>query len=126
MNPKIEDLIAEYKEKLDEAGATFLLVYAYKTLVAQQDVCQISSNSSKEGIRAILHAILMPTREGLALLERALYSSASAATNTLQMAIDAAQRTGAFADAAKNLFEQLRPYWTIRGWENDKSILPPS
>jgi hypothetical protein len=124
MNPQIEDLVDEYKNKLSAAGAKIFLVYAYKEPFTDENVCKISSNADKQGIRAILHAILMPTKEALALVAQALYASASASTSTMQSAIDKAQTDGAFLTAAKSLFEHLRPYWTIKGWENDKPQTP--
>lgn len=124
MNPQIEDLVDEYKNKLSAAGAKIFLVYAYKEFLTDADVCKISSNADRQGIRAILHAILQPTKEGIALIAQALYASASASTNVLQVAIDKAQTDGTFLTAAKNLFEHLRPYWTIKGWEEDKPQIP--
>jgi hypothetical protein len=137
MNPEIEALIAEYREKLDKAGATFLLVYAYKRTsgilvtpnketVAEQDVCQISSNSSKEGIRAILHAILTPTKETVELMARAFHTTAVAAIDVTKGALDAAHRAGVFREAALGLLNHMRPHWTIKGWEADKPQTPPS
>jgi hypothetical protein len=135
MNPEIEALIAEYREKLDKAGATFLLVYAYKQpgsgLVAadgktpaDRNVCQISSNSSKEGIRAILHAILIPTKETVELMAKAFHTTAVAAIDVTTGALDTAHHSGVFHDAARGLLNHLRPHWTIKGWENDKSERP--
>jgi len=126
MNNEIEALVIEYKEKLDKAGATFLLVYAYKTLVAQQDVCQISSNSGKEGIRAILHAILEPTKAGLSVIAQAFHGVAIASIDVAKTALDRAHEDGVFHDAAKTLLDRLRPHWTIKGWETDKLKTPPS
>jgi hypothetical protein len=137
MNPDIEKLVAEYKEKLDKAGATFLLVYAYKqlggvllspnqTTVASKDVCQISSNSSKEGIRAILHAILTPTKETVDLMAKAFHTTVVAAVGVTETALTAANKAGVFHEAARNLLDHMRPHWTIKGWENDKPRTPAS
>lgn len=124
MTNEIEQLVVEYKDKLDKAGATFLLVYAYKNPISDQNVCQIVSNSGKEGIRAILHAILQPTKTGLELIAQALTSSAMAAVGVLPAALIEAQAAGAFATAARNLFEALRPHWTIKGWEKETLVKP--
>jgi hypothetical protein len=124
MNPEIEKLINEYKEKLHAAGAAFLVVYAYKHPLTGANICQISSDSSKQGIRAILHSILEPTREARNLLARAFHDTANAACGTLRAAIDKAAGEGAFTKTADNLFEMLRPYWTIKGWEKDETQKP--
>ena len=124
MNPEIEDLVDEYKSKLSAAGAKMLLVYAYKSVITDENICKISSNADKQGIRAILHAILMPTKEAIDLIAKAMYETATSAAGVLQVAIDKTRDSGAFSEVAKNLFEMLRPHWTIKGWENDKPQTP--
>lgn len=124
MNPEIEKLIAEYRKKLHDAGAAFLIIYAYKNPITDANVCQISSDSSQQGIRAILHSILEPTKEARNLLARAFHDTAVAACGTIRGAIDKATEDGVFTKTADNLFEMLRPYWTIKGWEKDEQQKP--
>jgi hypothetical protein len=126
MTNETEQLVIEYKDKLDKAGATFLLVYAYKNPISDQNVCQISSNSSKEGIRAILHAILMPTKETVDLMTKAFFDLAVSTIGITETAIAGAHCAGVFHEAARSLLAQMRPHWTIKGWENGKPAIPPS
>ena len=117
---KLDEAIAKFRDELTAEGATFLLVYTVKNVLTDSLDTRITSNSSQFGIRAILAAIMRPTEKAVALVTKALAESALAATEATTDAIEAALAEGAFEAGAKILFEQLRPFYTIAGWETEK------
>jgi hypothetical protein len=48
-------------EDLSEAGSTFLLIYAYRQVISDENVCKITSNASAQGQAALLGHLLRPT-----------------------------------------------------------------
>jgi hypothetical protein len=124
---KLEETIAEFRQKLADQGVTFFIVYSVKNLLTENIDTRISSNSTQFGIRAILGAILRPTERAIELVARELEAGARAVlsfdgeTEAVKVStIDKARDSGAFLAAAKILFEQLRPFYTIMGWETEK------
>jgi len=119
---KLEETVAEFRQKLADQGATFFIVYSVKNLLTDNIDTRISSNSTQFGIRAILGAILRPTEQAIKLVAHALEAGARAVAmgRAATDAIDQVRDSGAFITAAKILFEQLRPFYTIMGWETEK------
>lgn len=115
----LEEVINQFRAGLAKQDVTFLLVYSYKNLIADTYDTKIASNSSQQGVRAILSAILRPTAKATAMIAQALEDCARASVGILPEAIDRAQSAGTFVGAATALFEQLRPYFTIAGWERE-------
>jgi hypothetical protein len=118
---KLDQIVAEYRQKLADAGAAFLLVYSTKNVITDTYDTRITSNSSQIGIRAILASIMRPTPRAIELLARELEAGARASLGMESAVIDKAVSEGAFSNAAKVLFEQLRPHFTIAGWEQPKA-----
>jgi NAD/NADP transhydrogenase alpha subunit len=119
---KLDETIAEFRQKLTDQGVTFFIVYSVKNFLTDNIDTRISSNSTQFGIRAILGAILRPTEQAIELVAHELEAGARAAAagKATTDAIDKAKDDGAFLAAAKILFEQLRPFYTIMGWETEK------
>ena len=111
--------VAEFRERLTDRGATFLLVYSVPDLIKDEVNVQITSNSSQFGIRAILSAIWVPTEAAVKILANALLETAQASLGTSIKVLDQAEREGAFLDAARVLFNKLRGSYTIKGWEQE-------
>ncbi len=122
-NLTIEALIAKYRRELHAAGCSFFTVYAYKDEIEDKNECKITSNASQQGVRAILHAILQPTEEAVAMITKTLYEISASSCGQTRDFVDAEARSGTFHTVAVKLFEALRPHWTIKGWEKDKK--PP-
>jgi hypothetical protein len=120
----LDKTVAELRTKLARAGARFPLIYSDKNHLTQMIDTKITSNSSPEGVRAILTYILRPTKEATALLTQALVDTAKAAVGGTPEAIDKAIEELAFLEGAKALLERMRPHFTIVGWEDEK--LQPS
>jgi hypothetical protein len=121
MTKEIEAIVEEFRAKLAAQGATFLLVYSAGVsngAEATEYETKITSNSSQAGVRAILAAIWRPTNRAVALAAKALEDTARASVGVTLGALACAARDGAFTSAATQLFEQLRPFYTIHGWED--------
>jgi hypothetical protein len=121
---ELDKTVAEFRDKLHDQGATFLLVYAVKNVITDTFDTRITSNSNQFGIRTILAAILRPTEHAIGLVAKALEDSARAAVSVLPQAIDAAVGDGAFSRAAMALFAEIRPHLTIAGWEKESPGKP--
>jgi hypothetical protein len=120
---KLEEIVAEFRQKLTDHGVTFFMVYSMKNLLTDNIDTWVSSNSpNRFGIQAILGVILRPTERAIELVACELEAGARAAASrevTINV-IDKARDDGAFLAAAKILFEQLQPFYTITGWETEK------
>jgi hypothetical protein len=117
---ELDKTVAELRAKLARAGSRFLLVYTDKNHLKQTIDTRVTSNSSPEGVRAILTYIIRPTQEATALLAKTLIDVAKASAGVTPESIDKAVAELAFSEAAKVVFEKLRPLLTIVGWENEK------
>lgn len=114
---KLEEIVAEFRNKLSDCGSKFLLVYTEDNLVTEKQDCRITSNSSQQGVRAILTFLLRPTDEAITVIQRALEDVARASGGILPSAINEAIEAGTFHTAAGALFEQIRTRLTLVGWE---------
>lgn len=115
----VETIVARFREEMQIAGSKFFLAYTVVDPLNDEVGVKLTSNSSQEGIRAILSAILRPTGKALDLLARELAGSARAGMDFEEKEIIQALATGSFHAGAKLLFEQLRMLYTIVGWEDD-------
>jgi len=118
---QLDETVKELREKLAKAGATFLLVYAAPNVLTDTVDTRITSNSSQQGVRAILNYILRPTGEALKLLAHGFEQSARAAVGIGNAALDQARDEQAFATAAKSMFEAIRPHMTVVGWDTEQT-----
>ena len=117
---QLEKTVAEVRAKLARTGAKFLLIYTDTNHLTQRVDTRMTSNSSPEGVRAILSYIIRPTQGATALLAQALVDTAKASAGSTLEVIDKAAAELAFSEAAKVVFEKLRPHLTIVGWEEEK------
>lgn len=116
----IDNTVRELRTKLAQQGVTFLLVYAAPNPLTNTVDTKITSNSSRQGVQAILTYILRPTKDALARLATELEAGARAGAGMTPEALDKVRDDGAFLAAAKLLFEGLRPLLTIVGWEAEQ------
>ena len=116
---KLEQAVAEAREKLTDAGATFLLVYSVENKLTETYDTRITSNSSQTGIRAILAAILRPCTKAVEIVAEGLEGAAFASHAVSLAALEQAKKAGDFVAGAKLLLDTLRPWYTIAGWADD-------
>jgi hypothetical protein len=113
----LQEIIAIFRDQLAARGSKFLLIYTEENPIAETLDCRVTSNSNREGVRAIMSFLMRPTPEALDLIAQALQDTALSGVDVLPMAIETAAAEGAFAEAAKVLFDELRGHLTIAGWE---------
>jgi len=116
---QVEQIVAEFRAKLANAGSHFFMAYTIVEPVSGEQVVMLTSNSNREGIQAILSAILRPTERALELIEAETCACTRAAVvgNMTEDGINNMLTEGTFKRAAVLFFEQLRPFFTIAGWE---------
>lgn len=116
---KIDEIVARFRNELDAAGSKFFMAYTVPSLHQDEVSVKLTSNSSREGIQAILAAFLRPTKAAVDLLAKELAGSARAGMDLKEDEIVGLVASGKFTDGAKLLFEQLRMLYTIAGWESE-------
>lgn len=115
----VETIVARFREEMQIADSKFFLAYTVVNPLNDEVGVKLTSNSSQEGIRAILSAILRPTGKALDLLAQEIAGSARAGMDLKEAEITQLLAEGRFREGAKVLFEQLRMLYTIVGWEDD-------
>jgi hypothetical protein len=116
---KLEQTIAEVREKLSNVDTTFLLIYSVENKLTESYDTRITSNSSQTGIRAILAAILQPCEKAIEIVAEGLEGAAFASQDVSLATLEQAKKDGEFIAAAKLLLDVLRPWYTIAGWTDD-------
>lgn len=119
---QVEKIVAEARDKLTAAGSRFFMAYTVHNPLSGEPAVKLTSNSTREGISAILSAFLRLTPHGLKCLAAELANGARAAVGMAAKDIDGIAAQGNFLGAARVLFEALRPYFTIAGWETEPGV----
>jgi len=114
---QLDETVHKLRAELAKNGATFLLIYAVPNILTNNIDAKITSNSSRQGMQAILTYILRPTSAALTHVATELEASARASVGMTPELLDKIRDDGAFLAAAKVLFEELRPLLTIVGWD---------
>lgn len=112
--PHPEQVIARLRKEMAGAGITFFMVYCFPDVVADTFYTKVTSNSTREGITAILSTILQPTDAAVQLLVAAFARQAQALASQTDVQLD--------TDAARHLLEELCKRFTLHGWEKDPSM----
>ena len=113
----LDQVIAEFRNKLADHNVTFLLVYSVQNPLTETIDTRITSNSNQLGIRAILACIWRPTEQAVNFLARALKDIAYASRDTTVQALDDADAKGVFQDSARIVLEGMRGSYSVAGWE---------
>lgn len=126
IEPTTESLIRQFSQAMSQRGVKILLVHAETNPETDQIETKITSNSTINGVQQIMAAIWRPTVEAQKILAHELEGSARASLELVnypasasyaRTALDKAVADGAFLRAARLLFAQLQPHYTIAGWE---------
>jgi hypothetical protein len=86
METKIAKAVRTFRKELAEKSSTFFLVYTDVDMDTNQILTKVTSNSTPEGISAILSLLLEPTEAAITFLADCLK------TNTKDEAADLARR----------------------------------
>jgi hypothetical protein len=122
---RIEQIVAEARDKLTAAGSRFFMAYTIPhPMNLGETAVKLTSNSTREGISAILSAFLRLTPAGVQVMASELFSGARAAVGMAENEIVELATGGSFLGAARMLFEILRPHFTILGWETEPGEKP--
>jgi hypothetical protein len=71
METKIAKAVRIFRKELAEKSSTFFLVYTDVDVITNQILTKVTSNSTPEGISAILSLLLEPTEQAIKLLAEA-------------------------------------------------------
>jgi hypothetical protein len=78
METQIAKAVREFRKALAERSSTFFLVYTDVDVRTNQILTKVTSNSTPEGISAILGLLLEPTEKAIAFLEDCIADGCSA------------------------------------------------
>jgi hypothetical protein len=109
METKIAKTVRAFRAALAQEHSTFFLVYTDSDLATGAVRTMVTSNSTTEGISAILGLLLEPTDAAVDLLELALAS---------EIADEADLQEN--REHARLLLDQLRKMFTVKGLESLK------
>jgi len=112
METQIAKVVRICRKELAQRSSTFFLVYTDVDTETHRILTKATSNSTPEGISAILHLLLQPTAEAVNVLKQALIDA--------NCNLDSSFRLADPEEKAQELLAKLCGLFTIKGIEPQK------
>jgi hypothetical protein len=120
---KADQLVAQFREEMSKLNSRCLIVFSDRDSITNEAVVKVTSNSTRRGVQMILASLLQPTKRAIEVLARELGLSAAAGAGMSKEDATQLALLPEFVRGAHALFEELRPHYTITGWD-DEDLAP--